>query len=70
MNILILKRQQDLIKSFIKRNQLGCGIVELGCGDGSNLESLSRVNLSGCGYDISEKALQSARNKKIKSFSH
>ena len=68
MNILIVKRQQDLIKSFIKKNQLYCEIVELGCGDGSNLESLSQANLSGNGYDVSEKAIDIARNKKIKGF--
>lgn len=68
MNILIVKRQQDLIKAFIKKNQVSCDIVELGCGDGSNLESLSQVNRNGYGYDVSERALAIARNKKIKGF--
>jgi SAM-dependent methyltransferase len=68
MNILIVKRQQDLIKSFIKKNQLSCEMVELGCGDGSNLESFSRADLRGYGYDVSEKALDVARNKKINGF--
>jgi len=68
MNILIRKRQQDLIRAFVKKTQLGCEVIELGCGDGSNLESLSQVDLRGHGYDISEKALDIARNKKIKGF--
>ena len=53
MNVFIVKRQQDLIKAFIKKVRLDCEIVELGCGDGSNLESFSRANLTGQGYDIS-----------------
>jgi SAM-dependent methyltransferase len=68
MNILIVKRQQDLIKSFIEKKQLCCEMVELGCGDGSNLESFSQVHLKGQGYDISEVALEIARNKKINGF--
>lgn len=68
MNILIVKRQQDLIRAFIKKIRLDCEIVELGCGDGINLESFSQVNLAGQGYDVSEKALAIAWNKGIKGF--
>jgi len=69
MNILIVKRQQDLIKTFIKKSQLDGEIVELGCGDGSNLESFSRDRFTGQGYDVSEEALTIAWSKEIKGFS-
>jgi len=68
MNVFIVKRQQDLIGAFIKKARLDGEIVELGCGDGSNLESFSRAKLTGQGYDISEEALAIARNKEIKGF--
>ena len=68
MNILIVKRQQDLIKEFIKNKRLGGEIVELGCGDGINLKSFSQANLKGEGYDVSEKALAIAYQRAIKGF--
>ena len=43
-------------------------MVELGCGDGTNLESFSQANLKGHGYDVSEKAIEIARSKKINGF--
>ncbi len=68
MNILIVKRQQDLIKAFIKERRVTGEVVELGCGDGSNLEAFSRADCTGTGFDTSEDALGIARNKSLKGF--
>lgn len=66
MNVLIVKRQQDLIRAFLKEARLGCEAIELGCGDGSNLPVLSQADLTGRGYDISEQALAVARGRNAK----
>jgi len=66
MNVPIIERQSDLLKRFIKEIGVKGEFVEVGCGEGHNLELLSNMGLRGIGIDISEEAINLARNRNLK----
>jgi SAM-dependent methyltransferase len=68
MNVAIVKRQQDLISRFSKTYGFPRRAVELGCGDGANLAALARLGMHGEGWDLSEKAVEAARQRDLPGF--
>lgn len=60
------KREIKLIARYLKKNKLKYyNYIEVGCGDGLNLEVLSKSGLFGIGMDISEEAIRVLTSKNI-----
>jgi len=67
MDMPLETRERELIVKWLKRNNfINKKFVEVGCGDGFNLEAFSELGMSGTGIDISDKALELARKKRLK----
>lgn len=60
MNIPIVKRQQDMLKKFIIEHNISGEFIEIGCGEGHNLQILYNLGLCGKGIDKSKKAIIAA----------
>jgi SAM-dependent methyltransferase len=59
--------ERSIIKKTIRRKSLiSERYLEVGCGDGFNLEMFSEMGMSGSGIDIAEDAIESAKSRKLK----
>ena len=68
MNIPIVNRQKDLITKMIDESNLNENFIEIGCGDGHNLEKFSIMGMKGTGIDFSEEAIKIGKEKKLKNI--
>lgn len=68
MNIPIVNRQMDLVKAMINKIDLRRYFIEIGCGEGHNLEILSEIGMKGIGFDFSDDAIDIAKQKKLKNI--
>ena len=58
----IVKRQSDLLKKLIKEANAK-EFIEVGCGEGHNLDLLSDMGMKGIGIDVSGGAIPLQRRK-------
>jgi len=69
MDVPLEKREIEIIKKWIKKNHLEKKeFIEVGCGDGLNLEEFSKLGMKGIGIDISKYALDIVENKKLRNI--
>lgn len=61
----IVKRQSDLLKKLIKEANAK-EFIEVGCGEGHNLDLLSDMGLKGIGIDVSGGGYSIAKKENIK----
>jgi SAM-dependent methyltransferase len=65
MNVPIVNRQMDLIKMILKEKDVRGEFLEIGCGEGHNLELFSQIGMKGVGIDFSDDAIEIAMQKNI-----
>lgn len=65
MNVPMEKRVQGHIYKFLKNRSIKGRFLDVGCGDGYNLEALSKWGLQGDGVDISKRAIEIAKSKNL-----
>lgn len=68
MNIPIVNRQMDLIKKMLNEIDPKGEFIEIGCGEGHNLEKFSEIGLKGIGFDFSNDAIDIAKQKQLKNI--
>jgi SAM-dependent methyltransferase len=71
MNIPLIRRQHQILKKVLDlisvlNSRKDVDFLEIGCGEGLNLEFFSSLGLKGTGIDISDKAFKIASSKKMK----
>ena len=65
MNVPIEKRVQEHIYKFLKNHSVKGRFLDVGCGDGYNLEVFSKWELEGDGIDISKRGIEIAKSKNL-----
>lgn len=68
MNVPIVNRQMDLVKVILSEISPRGNFIELGCGEGHNLETFSEIGLKGIGFDFSSDAISIAKQKRLKNI--
>jgi SAM-dependent methyltransferase len=68
MNVPIINRQNKLTIKFLRKIPFPNNFIEIGCGEGINLELYSKLGLKGKGIDISDKAIKLAKSKQLENI--